>query len=373
MAPKDSSYTQDVIARGLQAVRDRRSANSGDRTQWQDAFNQVLGGNQYVGNRGGYDQFAQARGMNPGNYEVRYGQTDEGDYSGFKNASDLWNAVEGKARMARDEDQLKATAMQQLIDKRLGYIEDGYTKNAVTDDGVDRSRQQHMPSPGAGNMMDEIVAAQPLNDQSIAPEQRILSKKNAPLNEWLATTSEPYMQALETMQAIQQAPITDYTAMAGAEYGVDPNIMRGRFDEQVANNDFRTLRDQESINNYGAPYSEYQSAMDQMQREGEQQDQQAVEDDQAAQDQQMDEVVRTRTTYPLADLAQMSDASEYDVFTRVNSTQYDEYDMALQDALASGSPNPNEIQGIFDEIRFADPILYRVLAAQYGDLIDFSG
>ena len=365
MAPKDSSYTQDVIARGMQAVRERRQGGSRDRTNWQSAYDQMLGGNRYAGgDTGGYDQFAQARGLNPGNYDINYGQTSEGKYAGFKNSSDLWNAVEGKAAFEREQDQLKAQAMEQLINQRMGKIEDMYGDSNVAvqkvgnaqvagryDDGgyADLFGGGHGGTDSAG-----ILQGQAANEAAAPDRER--------LNSWLGTTSDPYMSALETMQQIQQAPITDYEAMAGAQYGVDPNIIRGKYDDQAMLADFRTQRDVQSLQEAGAPYSEVQAALEAAQRQGE--DQQQLQQDQI--ETQMSDEVQGITSIPGTQLAQMADSTVDAVWEAVQSPQYAEVTGALQDELSKGDQaDQATIDDILSTIQFADPTLYRIITAQF--------
>jgi hypothetical protein len=374
--PRDSSYTEDVAKRGLDAVRERKNSTGYDRTQRDQALALVASGARYPANADTdlYSDWRGTRGFMPSSYDINYGRTDEGKYAGFKTAGDLKAATLGYAEFEREQDRAQAQALAMLADQRLGALEDEYTDRRIniTDDDPAQAWMQHMPqmgkvgeiptsTPAEMEMLSRNAEVQDRIDNSdkTAPAQH---EYNAALDQWLAENSDKYLTAQEFAGEVQDTPLRDYATIAGQAYGIDPMIVRGWYDEASQIGDFREQRDLESLDNYGMPYGEYEQALTDMQQQGEQGQEQY--------DQQTEDAMRAQveadTGLPADELLNGARITLPDLYEVTGSADYLNY---VND-IAEAQYDPDTINEILDNVRPIDPMLYRVLFAQFNYLAD---
>lgn len=373
--PRDTSYTEDVAKRGLEAVRERRNSTGFDSTMRNEALAMVAGGARYKPNAETdlYGQWQQQRGFNPGAYDIGFGRGD-GKYSGFDTVDALKSAVRGYSEFQREQDRMQAQALDQLANQRLNALESQYTDRRIniTDDDPAQAWMQHMPQMGKiGEMPTATEAEMEMLGRNAEVQDRIdNSAKTAPaqheynkaLDQWLAENSDKYLQASEFAQQVQDTPLRDYAMIAAQQYGVDPMIARGWYDEATQIGDFREQRDLQSMENYGLPYGEYQDALDQMQGNAQDQQDQLTAD----QEQQMAGEIEAFTGLPADELMRGAKIGMNDLYSVLASPDYGQY---AQEIMDSGN-DPDTITSVLDAVRSIDPQLYRVLTAQYGYLLD---
>ena len=443
---RNTSRTDAIRRNGLQGLRDWEQSRQGAadptmRRQFLESGGRPLSGadNPF------YEQWSRGSTA-PTQYDVLYGRTPEGDYSGFKNASDLKAAVQGYGETLRNEDRDRALAMQQLAEQYLGQMETDYEKNYVR--GVptreEIARTQHMPSPGSPSEMAAIAQVAPqvevdprvygghmpspgspsemealmafqtpgtiptsgqadlvaqmrgANDYLSTQTRRNAdeaSRRNADesanrrlademaavntagarlsaetaddrayndaLNSWLADNAGQYQDAIDAADLVMQEPGRDYWLKAAAEYGVDPNIARGWYDEASMIRDFTEQRDLAAIDQYGMPYSEFQGFIGDQQRA----EDAAVDDAAAADEQAMDQYVQDVTGFDPQQLATSADVNVPMLYDLVSTPEFQEATSAIINAAA----NPDDVQGILDQWMEQDPVLYRVLDSMFGD------
>jgi len=127
MAYGSLSLIQDIARRGSAALNDYRSQNSGGgynpASSALDTRQQVLQAfsgtpqQRYEPSGSGtlnqlYDAWATQYGGGAAP-KIIYGQNPKGKYAGFNTQTDLWNAVEGKAVMARRGSQAQANQVKE--------------------------------------------------------------------------------------------------------------------------------------------------------------------------------------------------------------------------------------------------------------------
>ena len=373
--PRDTSYTEDVAKRGLDAVRERRNVTGYDSTMRDQALAMVAGGARYKPNAETdlYDQWHQQRGFTPGSYDIGFGRGD-GKYSGFDTVDALKSAVRGYSEFQREQDRMQAQALDQLANQRLDELESQYTDKRIniTDDDPAQAWMQHMPQMGkVGEIPTATEAEMEMLSRNADVQDRIdNSAQTAPaqheynkaLDQWLAENSDKYLQASEFAGEVQDTPLRDYAMIAAQQYGVDPMIARGWYDEATQIGDFREQRDLQSLENYGLPYGEYQDALDQFQ--GQAQDQQEMLSDE--QEQQLRGAIEAFTGLRADDLMNGAKINMTDLYSVLASPDYGQY---AQEIMDSGN-DPDTITSVLDTVRSIDPQLYRVLTAQYGYLAD---
>ncbi len=403
--PKDD-YTRDVISRGAQAVRDRRSARDYGRSNAQAGLGQMLQ-TGYSGRPDAniYDQWLQQ--TTPQGYEVQVGQAMDGPYAGFKTEGMLKSAVRGNAENKRRNDQAAFAELLGLADERLGRIDNDYQAALAESGGMQRYDSVDMPdaqpikrNAPQSQKWGDIAAAfmdrtqSPLDQEDVfglpdpvsdaglnrgqaaaaarytgqAEEQAKVDYQFDDLNPWLAESSDKYLDQAEFAQQAIDTPISHYAAQAGAEYGVDPNVIGGWYPDDSAIGDYRDQRDIESIENYGMPYADYQQALADIERE------QAIAegDQEAALEQQTEDAIFAETGMGATKLATAAGLSSTDELASVIDTEAfygyrDEIDAARQ----SNDPDlvAETVASIMQSAAMQDPTLFAVLQALYQDYV----
>lgn len=493
-----SAYTQDVAARGLQAVQERRQAAQFDRTQ-QPAAADWLQQSGYGGNDSNalYEEWLSQRGFHPAAYPVTFGQSKKGAYNGYKTEGELKAALLGNADLARESDQQQAQGLNSQVDEWLASIADQYQTG--TDQATqlqaeaDRNRDPYMmqftglaeasaaenrqlhpqptvrvhpgpapdvPQPGAVGMpgtsdeqflgvndvpsdalpMPVIPGALPIYDQyrqendptlrppvvtlpgvgptppsvseqmggglsgsigaptgstqfttiepAPAPDPRFrgmtgnaaattnsISDYQQSLNDWLASASDPYLNAEEAAQRIQQTPLRDYAQIAGAQMGIDPSLVAGWYPQSSQVGDYTQQRDLQSIQDYGMPYSEHTSLDNRQQSDADQAATQATKDQTAANEQAQLQLIGDTTGLDGKQLAATTNMTLEQVANIVADPIYQQKAGEIQDKINDPTfidpNNPDSGQGVIDilnELR-TDPELYALLSAQFADFV----
>lgn len=378
MSNGNDQYTRDVRERGLQAVRERRQSQ-------QYGVNNRDAALQYMLDTGyssqtptdGYRQFQQQRGFRPQGYGIAVGQGD-GPYAGFRTEGQLKAAVLGQSEQMRGYDRQQADQLAQLADQYLGQVEDQYGTRLA--DGQQQLSKATGYNPAGGAIRDATAGwwgdSSEDDGGMLGPMQRAIAKVpemgykqgeqeyTGELNDWLAAASSPYMDALDTAEQIQQTPLRDYATIAGAEYGVDPNVIGGWYPEASQIQDFRNQRDLSAIDQYGLPQSEYQGVLNDM----EQQQNQQVQQEQQGYDLQVADNIFQLTGMDGNQLAQAADLTTEQLYSVVTDGAYQSLNQEIAQIVADPGASEEDIQASVDEVLAgvrADPVLYRVLSAQW--------
>lgn len=247
--PINSDYTQAVADQGLAAVNQRRRGSQFDPTNYGQALTylaQTGYGPSMSANL--YNQWMQSRGFNPTGYNVTVGQSPKGKYGGFSTLGMLQAAIRGQAETMRHQDRQQADELAALANKYLDQAQGMYADEFKT---VADATARDLPQ---GTYRAQAFSAAANN--AIGDAQN--AHGGAELNKWLGETTDPYLSALELASQIGQTPIRNYATVAGANYGVDPNIVAGWYPDASTITDYRNQRDLQSLQNYGMTQSEYE-------------------------------------------------------------------------------------------------------------------
>lgn len=371
MGTKNDYWTKAVAEQGLGAFEQRRQQNPYDSTQWNQSAQFILS-NPYAGGdpTDAYSTWRTQSGMDsPTNYPLSYGRASGGKYAGYKTSGDMWNAVEGTALLQRQEDQARADAMSQLLQGQLDKIQSDWSSNrhglwhdTGTMTGVDANgnptQQRFTNSTDTYNSQVPQAARDAL---SATHKQDAEYEKM--LNLWGAQASDPYLSALETMTQIKGTPIHDYKVQAGMQLGIDPALVQGRYDPQTQVSDFLSNRNMEAINNYGATYGDYNTALRQMQSQAEQGQQDAIRQDQT----DMENFVADQTGMDPTSLANDANMTVEQVAMTLQDNNYYKANEAVSQAALNG--DSGQLHQLLDPLREQDPQLWRLLQVQYADYL----
>jgi|GEM_PF-6520714 len=378
----NSDYTRDVAERGLQAVRDRRQSTQYGPNNRDAALEYLLSsGYGRPAPTQAYGQWAQSRGFQPQGYEIAVGQGG-GKYNGFETEGQLKSAVLGRSEMLRSQDQSHADQLARLADQYLSDAESQYgTQLQQGSEQIGRNVGYNPAQAGARDLASTFTGMFDAGPESefdmLAPVQRAVAKVpelaydqgtgeyEDTLNQWLGDTTAPYLDAIDTAQQIGSTPLRDYATLAGAEYGVDPNIVGGWYPTDSMIGDFRDQRDISAIEQFGMTDGEYQQFIDQQLR---QQDQDA-QSEQQGYDQQVADAIFQVTSMDAGQLAQAADLDVEQLYSVVASEPYTALNGMLGEIVATPEQDEQTIRQQVDDAlaqASADPALYRVLYAQWG-------
>lgn len=359
MAPRpvNTQYTQDVATHGLDAINARRAATQFDPTTFTQALDAAGQGNGYIdpsARSQGYLDWQRAMNMDPSmGGTVAYGRTG-GKYAGFGSKADLQAAIKGQAMNQR---QAALGAVSQLLangNNSLDQLAAQYNQNLP-------SATTYTPMRGAHDTGAEF-AAKAQGNAAGAPQREAYKQA---LDSWLANQSDHVLSAMETGQQIARTPISDWATSAGAQYGVDPNIIRGWYPDATNLADFRTQRDLQSINNFGGTYGDVQSYDRHNQAAGvaagKAQDKQSL----AA----MNDYIFQTTGIDGKKLSTSASLTPQQTYDAVSSP---EYQAALAD-MTNNLNKPDQLTSILHDLAYGnqqrgslpDPQLYRILASQF--------
>lgn len=384
--PRSTTHTQAAATGGSAALRaslDARAqaasyGRTGQGQALRDLAGQISSGQQgyssHPGHTDAYAQWQQSQGFRPQGYGTVYGQTDEGKYSGYKTEADMWNAVTGRAELAREQDLQQAAQMKDEMTSRYDQLGQTVDTNMLGAGAALRDSRNRLPT-GALPQASDILG------------KRVTDYRDQ-LDNWYATQGAPLVEGLETANQIEGTPTREYQMRAGAALGIAPELIAGKFPMSTQIKDAADQRDLESLNDTGLPYSEQQTTLGRVQT-----DQQTQQRQQAADEQQaMDDAVFGATTYPGQNLAQAVSAplpDVYDITTSPNFQSYaDQVQAAVADAQAAnpayGTKGPagdqadNQVAAALDEAiasavgNIGDPnaaaVTERILRTLYGNI-----
>lgn len=261
MAPRrpiNSDYTRQVAEQGMAAVTARRQGAMYDPTNYAQALTHLAQTGYGPSTSAGlYGQWMQSRGFNPTGYAVTVGQSASGKYGGFNTLGMLQSAIRGQAETMRQQDQQQADELAALASK---YLDQAQAMYGTQQDAISASIKDVNPAAyRAAGFSDAAKAA-------TAPGYKAATDRNQ-LNQWLGDTTDPYLSALELASQINQTPIRNYATVAGANYGVDPNLVAGWYPESSDITDYRQQRDLQAIQNYGMTQSDYEQWLAGQQRD----------------------------------------------------------------------------------------------------------
>lgn len=329
--PRQTSHTQAAAtggSAGLRASLDARAqaaayGRTGQGQALRDLAGQVSSGQQgyssHPGHTDAYAQWQQTQGFRPHDYGTVYGQTAEGKYSGYKTEADMWNAVTGRAELAREQDMAQAAAMKDDMTARYDQLGQTVDTNMLGAGAALRDSRNRLPT-GALPQASDILGKR-------------LTEYSGQLDDWYATQGQPLVEGLETANQIEGTPTREYQMREGAALGIAPELIAGKFPMSTQIKDANDQRDLESLNDTGLPYSEQQTVLGRVQS-----DQQAQGRQQAIDDQQnMDDAVYGATTYPGSNLASAVSAPLADVYDITTSPNFQGYSDLVQGAVAEAT------------------------------------
>lgn len=360
--------TRDIAERGIEAFRERKQASMYGVNDRDEAMRYLMQtGYSNMPTTEGYQRFAAARGFNPQGYDINYGRGD-GKYAGFQNASDLKNAVLGQASFMRDADRQGANRVSQLAQSYLDQAETQYgTAMADVRQGAqDASGYNPMQAMfrkvggaafGEGSGRASGFAGGLVNAVNRVPEAAYkggVATGTADVNGWLAKTTDPYFEALDTASQIGNTDIGQYASVAGAQYGVDPALVRGWYNDSVLNNDFRQQRDRSAIDTYGMTQADLNGVYADLRR---QQDQ-AGDDQAKAEQAQLEGWISDTTGMDANQLALKADLSMDQLSQVVGQDTFQELYSQMLDVWG----DQDAMNEVLDTAK-GDPMLYRVLVA----------
>lgn len=375
------SYTDDIAARGLQAILDRRSQQRYGRTAQDQALASYMQGDPFVGQQSPmYDAYRQS--MRPQGYQQSFGRGD-GKYNGWDTQGLMTTELRGQAEMLREQDRMRAQALQSMIEDRLSGFEDRYLDNLNDLSGTYQVQNTAAPGWQAGRAAtagkapvydrvdDEMgsgIAAALKNrvhaDQAQGAEiigeddPRVLYNKA--LGDWLDRASDPWLDAGDFASQVEQTPLRDYAFQAGAQLGIDPALVAGWYPESSQIGDFTQQRDLESIDMAGMPYSEYQRALQQMQSDSEQ----AYSDQDAAWQEQASNDIFNQYGIDGRQLASSAQMTLDQLMSAVNSDNFLTLEQEVSAALSSGGLDEDTLNEIVAAAN-GDPATQRALLAIY--------
>lgn len=309
-ASPDSSYTDAIRKYGLAGINDaRRSHRYGT--------DSIIGpdgaptGNPYqqapTTQNDLYDQWLSQ--VTPQGYDVAFGRTPTGKYAGFDQLSTLQAATLGKANAIRDQDEQRFSALDQMANEGLDQVDTDYTKRRSAANLQDWTR----PAPASASAahtspngwstaagMDPLPTVDPVGHESeprkpgdsivdavVTASQAgvnhtpALARQANPeaasrtigdygrksymaneLNPWLAQEGGKLLEQQDFAQQGLSTPLSAYAARAGAEYGIDPNVIAGWYSDEVDIADFEDQRNLDTLDATGMPYADYNTALD---------------------------------------------------------------------------------------------------------------
>lgn len=379
-----------------------------------------------------YDQWLAEmtpQGAPDGSYA--YGRTEDGAYAGFKNQGTLQAALRGRAETIRGQDQEMFQALDQMANQGLDQLDTQYRqseqdsadyqqgmipKYADAQEKVnqffpgqtlDRMGNPQQKQTGAqsiigstkdaaasavGNIADAVITAaggqpQPrtptepmvLTDQGRAFYDAPRSEQSAvkqqtryvgqELQPWLANESAPLLEQQDFAQSGLATPIAMYAQRAGAEYGVDPNIVAGWYPNSSALTDARDQRDLQFLEQTGMTSSDYEQALAALEREQAAATEGVI--DQQAQDYDAAGYELTGGQATTSELANATNLPLEDVYNILDSADYQTGQQMINDALSTQDLAYIEetMTQVLDGAAFSDPALLNIFQTIYKDYI----
>lgn len=308
-----------------------------------------------------YDAFAEALGLGEGPAEITYGQTDTyvdengktvkgGAYAGYKNRSDLEDAVLGRAYTLQEQGR--------ALGEDVGYQAE--RADALAEMEARHQRQlaefRHTAEFGTGADM-----GQSKGRSAEVQRQRADSNVNEigqELADWEKAERERYGEVIEGADQIASMPTWQYAQLAAQELGIDPMLARGWFDEGIDAKTLDRQRDSATIQEFGVDYGERQ---DQLSDEEKEIEAQALE--------MYDQDVMSRYGVPGTQLAKESGLAPEAVLDVLEAPEFQGITDEIESAIESGDPELVAEQR--DSLRRTlDPTVMSLVEAIYGAQLD---
>lgn len=188
---------------------------------------------------------------------------------------------------------------------------------------------------------------------------------NKDLNPWLADESAPLLEQQEFAQSGLSTPISLYAQRAGAEYGVDPNVVAGWFPETMAIGDARDQRDLAFLEQTGMTSAEYEQALNALEME-----QNAAANEQGDQQTQAIDMAGYELTGGQAlpsELAKTVNLPVEDVYAILDSADYQFAQNSINEALSTQDLGYIEetMISVLDGAAYTDPAMLNILTSIY--------
>lgn len=357
----NDSYTNDIAARGLRAIQERRAQQRYNRTNQRDALAALLSGDPYVGQGNPmYDAYLQA--MHPQGYGMSFTRGG-GKYNGWDTQGLMTTELKGTAEMQRAYDRQQAQILQDMVDQQLGDISSRYDDALAA---IPRDFYETNTNPGSSGwqagraaargdtvVADGTVRSGNVNDQRWADYAKALA-------DWRDQASDQWLDAGDLASQIEGTPLRDYAFRAGAQLGIDPALIAGWYPESSQIGDFTQQRDLESLNAAGMPYSEYQNTLAQFDQ---QQQQYGDQQQQAMMDQAANEI-QQRYGMDGNSLATTLQMTLPQLVNTLNSDNFITLDDEVQNRISNGGLKQSDLDDIVSAAA-GDPATQRALLAIY--------
>lgn len=425
-----SAYTQDVIARGSQAVADRAAGASYDSTQGSQALDWAKQTGYGAAPTDAYQSWLSQQGFS-NQYPVTFGQSKKGAYSGFKTEGELKAAITGRADQARMADHNAAEQQFQGASNTLGGLMSQYgaghdktmaelvpaaeagsalglgrvvptagsalpgsgpTPLGISHDFGDGSTVTGGVSPQAGIPASGYVTAGPTAQDTRdaltgASRAHELSGYDQQLNEWLAAQSQSPIDEMQTARQIEATPLREYQGQAAGAYGVDPNLAAGWFPQSSDVTDFTNQQNLQSLQDYGVPMAQFNTWQNQQQQQQDADARQAVTDQTAATkaatvaaSADTQAAVAQATGLDADQLAQAANMTPDQVAQVVATPDFTQANADLQRVLGvtddpdyanmSDEDRQTDLDTVIAQVK-RDPQMYAILKSIYGDYATF--
>lgn len=269
---------------------------------------------------------------------------------------------------------------------RIG-TEDGQFQS-IRDQNDPSVYQQPLPEGVLGNIVSTVAASsrgtmprstsEGLNRSDSAAADRYTGMAemqaktdyvNKDLNPWLANESAPLLDQQDFAQSGLATPIAMYAQRAGAEYGVDPNIVAGWYPNSSALTDARDQRDLAFLEQTGMTASDYEQALRDIERQ--QNAAATAQDDQLAQDYAAAGYELTGGQATTSELANVTNLPVEDVYNILDSADYQFAQGKINEALSTQDLGYIEetMTSVLDGAAYTDPAMLNILQTIYKDYI----
>lgn len=401
-----SDYTRQVASGGLavvdQARQQRRYGTAGAQANYIDTG--VYSYQAPIARSGDmYDQWLAQYAPQAQTGPYAYGRTEDGAYAGYKNEGTLKAALRGRAEQMRGQDREMFTALDQLANQRLDDLGQQY-QDQLAESGATTRYERTVPtlddpkptagqaSGRGGDTLDALTAAAiermstptqqstseglTRRDAATADRYTAMAEQQAKkdyqfdeLNPWLADQSAPLIDQMDFAQSGLATPIATYAQRAGAEYGIDPYIVGGWYPESSAIADARDQQTLAFLRETGMTPTDYEQALNALDREQQQQDQTFADQQAQAIDDAGYQLTQGQST--TSELSNAINLPVEDVLNILNSADYQYAQSAINDALTTQDMGYIEetVTQMLDAAATTDPAMLNILQTIYKDYV----
>lgn len=257
-----------------------------------------------------------------------------------------------------------ADAPMYQTDMRATSGDGGRTGITSIGDAALRAMQDRQTTSRAKDM-----AAQASRYTAMADQQAKKDYQFNELNPWLADQSAPLVDQADFAQAGLATPIAVYAQRAGQEYNIDPAIVGGWYPESSAIADARDQQTLAYLRETGMTPADYEQALSALDREQQQQTQDAQDQQTQALDEAGYQLTQGQAT--TSELANAINLPVEDVYAILNNADYQYAQSAINDALTTQDLGYIEetVTQMLDAAATTDPAMLNVLQYVYKDYI----